>query len=448
MKKTLGCLGALGLGVALYAGWVSQPPVRYSKEVNEIMQRCEQREVKEAALAREVDKNAFLSPTFLPYWGRKDKEFQEKSPAKARVDVIADHCDLVSGEDEGLEKAVAEKNPEVQKKFAEFAEFYPTIRETLQKPHFLVPFEGKLNYDVLVPNYLSLRALGQRMSGYVEYLTLTGKRDEAIAVSGDLLRFGWLVGRQQGMLIHRMISTAIQSVGQATLSMALQSDPHPPSPAALDQLVKLLQETHVEMSDFYDCLDCELYMALNSFATLSPTALVDFEPEIPISRLPGIKAREIRLFQNDFVPILQAVRSGSQSDLSWVLSFGFKDWFLGRHGYASVVVIPNTNKARRQTELLRERQSFLHLFASVLRQGVKDQRWPANLKELQASGFEPLSGLDLNRLQYEVKGAQMTLSLSQPEDSLLGPWPVPRPGMEKWELLQGELWSLSASLKP
>ena len=438
-RLALGCLGLLVAPVLLYAGWVCYPPSRNESMSVKILSEGAARHAREQQAAVRQDSNAYLDPDFLPYWGRKGMEQHDPSPAGTQLKPLESLSDLAQGKDVNLEGSL--KEPTVRQKFQQFARFYPKIHKICNQPDMLVPLTEPQNIMTVMPEWIALRGIAQKLSAYAEYLKLEGKADEALGVAVDSLRLGRLIGHQQLTLLRAMISLATQSITQDTLAMVLDDAQ---IQGSLEPLLRTLEDTQAPASAWADCLEAEYCQHINSIPKLKQQSSGQSSFS-PLTLLPGLEWRELRMFKNDYLEMLQQVHQGQPINSSWASSMDSSTWLLGRHSVFAAMTIPNYSRAGRNFQLIRTRQAFLHVFVGLLRARQMSGRFPAGLAQLEASGYKPLDGLDLKRLVCKLKNGGMTLELDlQPQElPYNGNWDV-EPGMEKWNLVNGPHWVLHA----
>lgn len=426
------------------------PTSRYEPKVQELLKACSEREQQQHKLAADVANNAYLDAAFLPYWGRKDLERKQDGEAEKKMKLVEKYSDLRERKETGLETAVKSKDPAMTRAFSEFAAFYPKVHKVCNQPYFLAPQRQPLNYHTKLPGFLSLRAISQDLATYSEYLTLTEKLDQALEVAGDSLRLGWLVGSQPGGLMSQLISMALQSAGQGTVAMVLSNSPRLASQASLEKLSQLLEATNPPDTAFVQALESEFYGACNSFSMLSGADTGGDTLMVSILTLPGLRARELRLFKNDVFPLVEQVRQGQPVDTSWMQATGSGSWLLGRHSWVAKEFFPGLGQSQKRFSLMQKRQAFLHLYVALALAAHKMGHWPASLQELQAGGYKPLPKLDLSQIEYQPKADQMELKLTLKDDE--APEPRTAPGgseMSEWEHLTYATWTLHGpTLKP
>lgn len=449
-KRYVGCLVFIVFLLAFFGVWVTYPPARYQEQSQEILKRYSEREAEERALASKSEENAYLDEIFLPFWGRKGIEDKSENSVQPNLDAVTLYADLVQAKDTKLDELVTQKDPKVEQAFAQYSKFYSDFQRMVAKPNFLVPYDIPGDYQTLVPNFIHYRSLVQHNTAYAEYLTLTGKTNEALNVSSDNIRLSHNFGRQSCSLISAMISIACQNIAQQSAVMVFQTNRVAPDGPTLERFLKTLEETQALRSRIVSALEVEFYFAMNTFELVKNKqdleALDGFNLGA-FSSVPGLMDREIRLFQNDYIPILEAVREEREVDLSWASSFGLPTWFLGKHGFFSALIIPNFPRVLATQETTQCRQAFLHLYASILLTSAKTGQWPTSLKALEESGYKPLTGLDLAKVEYKVDGAKMSLLLDHPDNEILNSIVNRSQDFAEWEALAGRTWKLESTRK-
>ena len=432
MSKKAGCLVGLALALSAYGGWVCYPGSRYEAAAQANLQISTDRFEQEQKLAGNAATNAYLDPLFLPFWGRKG-EHQPNSVVFEKLTAVLSWCDLARAGDTHLEAAVKARDPKAMAPFVALGELYPKIHEVLNKPDFLVPYEKPPDLARLEPNSPALTMLARSCSGYAEFLVLTRQSDAALQVGTDLLRYGWLLGRQQGDFSVTFLSMAAHTIGQITTAMVLQTGQPEISREALLRLSQVLEETKPQpvAERWSNIVANELYYGLNNLNQLGRLR-VDGEVLGDGSQwIPGLASREIRLYKNDLLPMLE---SGQDTGSLALQDSPRGDWLIGRHSILSQVSVPSMIKVRGNYHVIEKRQAFLHLYVQLLLARQAGGRWPDSLLEIK------VTGLNLAQVHYSTRGQTMKLvyefnaeELKQLERS---PNALTVPGMEKWEILE------------
>lgn len=431
MHKVRGCLTALLAIVVLYLSWVAYPPSRYEAMSKEILQQSAERFQAEQKLAGNVAVNGYVDPVFLPYWGRGGMEYQKSFPLRARLQALKPYCDLLSDHDVGLE---SQKGPAVTALFDDYAKIYASFHENCNKPNFIVPQIPNGTY--ILPNVGAMRYLAFYNSAYAQYLIAKGRPALSLTVTADTIRFGARLSRQQSLPVYLRTSIEMQSIGQNTMAMTLENVPLKKLEPELEGVSKMLAETHPRRSYFLAGLEYEYYGFMNILADLQSHA-----SDIPLLRLPGQTNRETRLFKNDYLAGIEALRSGRSAGR--LPNFNLENWFTGRRGYlSSRWWISNVDLANREYMLMQKRQAFLHLWVELLRRGRADGRFPADFSQIVT-----LEGLEPKQIDYTIlPGNQMRLEMT------LSPNEVPQqylsidPSLKEWRLLMGTDWEVHGRL--
>jgi len=105
--------------------------------------------------------NGYLDPTFLPFWGRKDREGKPDSDLKKQLFKLDRYCDMREWDELGLEGLALARDPQTRAVFTEFGKLADRFHELMAKPKFVPPDDQPLDANTLVPNFLAFRALTQ-----------------------------------------------------------------------------------------------------------------------------------------------------------------------------------------------------------------------------------------------------------------------------------------------
>lgn len=448
MNKRVGCLVAVLTLTLAAIVWVHYPSAAYSADEQAVIDQFRQREKVEQSVPKTAESDSYLDPLFLPYWGRKGLE-EGANKVEPVVKAFSLYCDQLQGSDVLLEASIQKKDPKLSKAVAGYAELYRAFQVMLDKPHFVVPRDRPRGYDTKVPNFLSYRGLTGTNSGYAYYLCLIGKTDEALSVIDCTLRFCRKIdGPADGLLSH-MISVACNFYTQSAGLVVLTHYKTPPSRQALQQFIDTLSQTQSTDSDFLRSAENDYAVTADYITAVRegkvPPEEVTFGPGIA-SKFPGVLSRELSILNHDYFSVIIELKAGRQPDLSWMDNVGAADWFLGRHSVASSMLVPNFSRAMDQHRLCREKQAFLHLYASLLLDALKQGRWPATLSDLKKRGYTPLPGMELEKLKYTVAGDSMELVWEHPNNEILLSHEAPTPGMQKWKVLDQPTWRVRHSL--
>ncbi len=447
MKKQIGCVSALVAIAVSYTVWVLLPLSHYDTECASIVEKVTQARKKRQSLASDVEQNGYLDPSFLPFWqaslarpgnlgaSTSGQHSQPKSDLDNLLESVLPFCDLAPAQSASGKASARLKTK--QSPFADFDKFYPKVREVESKALFVVPDSRPYSFSSPNPNYLALRKLFWGCTGYADYLLKAGRGSEAVAVCQDCIRFSFKLADPNAEPTQLMISLALQSMSQKTLAMILQSHTKL-SVDDLDSLGKTLESTQIQRSSLADTLEVNLCMGLNSCEE-GRSAKGNSELNIALFWLPGVWAREVRLYKNDCFPMIDQVKKQG-----WAKPFNLdgssSSWLMGKHGLVGMLMIPDPSKVEAEIRMARKRQAFLHLYVLLRLYRSKVGHWPASIEILAKEGLQPLEGLEMTKVRYLCEADRISLefALEPSESATLSP--SPHPELKKWDYLNVSPW--------
>jgi hypothetical protein len=200
------------LPVALYFAWLQFPAARNTGLVSEAYAVTNERIAALNAHADDPEKNGFLNPTFVPYWGRDGQEYQAGSPTEKAIKAWNDHYST-PGTGEKIDHLALQEgsDQEYSAALSGMEALAPELRRAMNKPLFFPP-NSKLTADATVPNFIAARACAQAMVGLAEAEVAQGKSEQAARDLVSVIHYGGLFNAQ-GTLIGDMIGVAIQAIG-------------------------------------------------------------------------------------------------------------------------------------------------------------------------------------------------------------------------------------------
>lgn len=419
-----GCLAPLAASLAIYVSWVSWPTVPSAAQASQVLQQQQQAFKADQKEATNPSKNAFIDPELSRFWGRKSVEFQEKSRASLVASSLRDFgflsgnqrasvTDLWNRKDEGLVKAVRD-----------FEAFLPTLERALAHPLYILPQTSPPTFDSEIGNLMAHRTLAQALSAYAEVQLARGRPDGALQACLQIFQLSkLLISQRSHSLMNAMVSSAVQTTGQETLAYVLQSTNL--KPEQLRPWLELLANQWLTDEVELDCAEFELWTAQNFFQHPPKS--------VPMGRLaffPGVWSREWRLFQNDYLSVLNGIRTHQPATLGWAGSFGAGNWVLGQHSWFTALLMPDYSRVGKLFELAHQRQDFLRLYVRLL------------LERPVCIESEWLGSLKVKGLTYRLENGKPHLSYKLPSD-LVSQLPTPQPGPACWQSLMLPLWEIS-----
>lgn len=419
MARKYGCLTSfLVIGIVSYGTWVFLPRSHYAQQAQTLLQQTAERDRVDRELAKDTANNGYLNPTLLPLWGRKDIEFKPESEIQATIKNLVQFSDLSAGRETNLENEVKTQNTQVLERFRDFEKIYPEFRKAAHAKRFLIPYEEEPYASRLYPNLLGLRRVCEAATAYAEYLTLEGKADEALAVSGDLLALTRQIGQQQRVLWLLTFHNSLQAMAQKTAVMVLETSK--PSDQALRNFAKELQDTQPDGKSIDQAMENELLFGTNSLDHLDKDPNSAF-----LTNIPGLVSREKRMYHNDYLPYLIARQKGETTAPESYEGAGFMAWFLGQRSFAGKALSINPKITERSFQLVRKRQGLIHLLVEMRLQKA------SRLQDLK--DYKPLDGFD--PAQVQVENGVIRYQATPEEIALWGGEYQVAKGLEKWSVL-------------
>lgn len=173
-------VGLLVVCCLLYGVIIALPRPRHQAVVDEGLAAAEKAFAAAQADANEASTNGFLNPTFLPYWGRKDKENVPDAPIRQVVENW--NAQLYPENDENVDpgKLLKEKNPQFLAALTEFEKVAPELEKAMYAPRF-VPPESRITLSTMVMNYIALRSAELGITGLGEVRLAQGRPAEAVS---------------------------------------------------------------------------------------------------------------------------------------------------------------------------------------------------------------------------------------------------------------------------
>lgn len=148
--------------------------------------------------------------------------------------------------------------------------------------------------------------------------------------------------------MHLMIATKLHEWAHKSLCMVLQSDLKF-NLKSLQALRQTLEQTQLQSQMLLGTAKSKFCAGLNLWEeTRTATSL-----QLTWDRMPGIWARELRMFKNDFIPLIHQIQANAGARLSFRTDLW--GWLLGRHGWYSSQLIPNFSGARELLHVSQKR---------------------------------------------------------------------------------------------
>jgi len=392
-KLLIGCF-VLFLGlIAVYAVWVSRPPIQDRAYIEGVLAQVEERLEKERALT--PAENGYRSERLLPYWGRENKEYQPDSQVESVVAEWQEYAHKFKGEIVPHEQLLS--NEEYRGKRDAFATQVDEIKEAFEKPFFTAVPEERPSFLTVGPNFAAFRAVAQATNSYAESLIGEDKFEEAISLYAAVLNTG-KVQQKSGVLINTMIAVSIQAIALDSIRTYIP----PQTPMKWEKFSALsdaLLQAVAPRESFRDALQHEVARGVWYFEDVKEGKVEhpDLASEMSPSKLsitPGYWKREERLYWNAALELLQGVENQDLSEFNRKMeNFSFTAWLQGEMGLLASIAFPSTERAYQSWVAVQKELVATALAYRLIGSREKDGSY-ATLEELKAGSPELKSALE------------------------------------------------------
>ena len=431
-KFVLSLFGVFAALAVLYGIWWLFPQERNAEVVTDAYRVTNEWLEKSHTLAEDPGKNGFINPTFLPYWGRKGIEHKEDSEAGEIVvawqnystpsaDNTVDHKALLEQKDEGYTKAL-----DGMKKVA------PDLREAMDKSLFAPP-KYELKADAVIPNLIAARACAQAMVGLAESEVAQGEVEQAAEDLVSVVSFGAGLIGQCGFLTD-MVGVGIEDIGVNGFNGLIDINSNLPADTWKSLSQKMLNcEPPKEM--ILRAMQSEMLFCHNSIEYFkeNPDWISEEIKYSPVAALPGFFSREERIYNNVMSDLILQYQSKGTLDLpKELLEPSNTDWFTGRTGSLTVLMVQDFSRSKGRLEVSRRRLIATSTAAGISAYRAQEGKLPETLAQLPEAGIPLTDDKEwLSTMEYEARGDSATLKVriqdspAQLFPSVRGDWEHP-----------------------
>ena len=415
MRKSfiIGLLAVIALPIVLYGVWLQFPAARNQEIVSEAYAVTNERLAELNLRAEDPEINGFLNPTFSPYWGRKDQEYQQSSPTETTVKAWNDNY---STPGTGLKidhpALQAESDPKYLEALSGMEALAPELRAAMNKPVFFPP-KFKLTADAMVPNLIAARACAQAMVGLAEAQVAQGKKEQAARDLVSVIHYGGLFNAQ-GTLISDMIGVAIQAIGADGFFGLIDINNDFPADS-WKSLTQTILESIPPKDTILRAMQGEMLFCHNTLVQISenPGSLVELDGMSGLTAIPGFLGREERIYNNTMTDLVLAVKKDGRvsfgSDLTEPTT---TDYLTGRSGIIARIMIANYERADKQCRINRNRIMATATATGIAAYRAQEGQLPESLAQLSEAGIPVIEDSDaLGAMEYNVTGDKATLKV-------------------------------------
>lgn len=407
MKK-LQILAAMSLLIigSLAWFWSFYPSVKNESLVESSLKNAEKRFSEAQETAQDPEQNGYLTPKFLPFWGRKSTEAKIDTPISKTFDDWVVFSTPGAGETIDHKALQNSQDSEYLQALSAFEEIEPELTEAWSKPLFLTP-EQKLSLDNEVFNFIAFRKAAQCLVGYAEAKVAQGDHREAATTLVTTVGVSRKV-MCKSALIQDMIGIAVQSIGCNGIFSQVDLQ-QPWGPEFTEDLTARLVAAVPPKEQFQWTLEVELLLGLSSVESLQngkPGLLSGSE------RLPGALSREKRIYQNVMTESLENLKNNSRPIMP--LAVRKPDWIgylAGRTGVLVQILAPNFTRAEEHMLFNRAKVMGIATVFGIKAFQEKRGRLPQTLEELAQSGIPTVEPTDLQIMTLDVQGSRASLTI-------------------------------------
>lgn len=363
--------------------------------------------------ATDPAKNGWLNPTFLPYWGRKDKEQKPDAPIRKVMTDWVEFSAPGAAAPVDHSKLLADKDPKYMAAASEFEKVAPELLKAMQAPRFVAP-ESRLSFSTMVMNYIAVRSSSLAVAGLSQRLLAQKKPAQAAeALLAPIIMSAHM--RSQAAVISDAVAVAVGAI--AIEAFECQISPRTALPAAL---WKKAAETFTAAIPSKDQLlvatQIEVAAAQNTFKEASEGKST--VPELDaLRRLPGMLAREQRIYNNIMSDLLQDLQQNRPPAVEGLEELEATDYLMGRVGPATVDLVPGLQTFPQRLEENRRQLIGLATVSGVAAYLAEKKALPKDHEQVRAVAKipDPATFTDVG-LVYKLQGEQATVTIPQMEN--------------------------------
>ncbi len=415
MRKSfvIALIAVIAVPIVLYGVWVQFPATRNPEIISEAYAVTNERMAELNLQAEDPEKNGFLSPTFVSYWGRKDKEYLESSPGKKAIDDWNLYYSTPGlGEKVDHQALQADSDEKYTAALSGMEQVVPELRIAMNRPVFFPP-KFELTAESTIPNLIAARACAQAMIGLAEAQVVQGKKEQAAQDLVTVIHFGSLFN-DQGTLIMDMIGVAIQAIG-ADGFFGLIDVNNDFSADTWKSLTQKIIGSTPPKDTLLRAMQGEMLYCHNTIAQVAenPGSLDEVGGVNGLAALPGFLGREERIYNNTMTDLILAVKAdGRVSFGSDVTNPETMDYIKGRTGVVAQILLANYERADKQCRINRNRLMATATATGIAAYRAQEGRLPDSLAQLSEAGIPVVDdGEALGAMEYDVKGDTATLKV-------------------------------------
>ncbi len=362
--------------------WIQFPRETDSGYISQTVEQGQKYFVDGQTESLNPDKNGYLNKNLISYWGRKGKEGVENSVNQGVVTGWNNYSSSATGRPIDHKKLLSTKETEYLKSRDGIRKLAPELEKSMRSETFVAP-ETKFDFETLLMNYTAVRACAQAMSGLAESEAASGEFDLAAHRLGSVFRLSRAL-QGKGAIINEMISASIGSVGNAGC-LGLLGPKAPLSLKARQDLARDILSSVPAKGRLLGLLQGEVACGLALFDQIRKGTGQTYTSSagIPSLHLPGLAAREERIYRNVHTRLLKELESTGNLTLTRTdISPSALDYTIGATGLYTQILLPNIPRLQEQLDLDRRARIAVGATYAALAFRAEKSRLPKDLQEL------------------------------------------------------------------
>lgn len=286
------------------------------------------------------------------------------------------------GKTSEIEAGLLKDKKQTEKDIRSFAQVVPEIEKTVDKKIYFFPSNGDFGIDVLIPNFLTIRAIAMNLAALGVYKEMHNKPEEAVKCYLLSLKYGDKIGTH-GYLITQMISIAIEAIGINPFHTLIAKG----NMKSRDyrNIIAELDALPIEKDDFLHAMDEEYTRTLNTLDDLQ-NGRIKSSQALPFNISPkNIKIvieREKRFYMNLYVKYRPCHEKLIQPE---EIGLNLNDDLKALQKKMAVIcpiLFPNFPRAIAQKRLIMTKISALKVMAALQAYKKDKGKYPSALNDL------------------------------------------------------------------
>ncbi len=404
-------MGLAGFSTLAYM-WARWPTIREPEEVKWRLAEARRRWTDTQGQALDQNLNGYLSEVFQTFWDRDLRDRDSPSEVERTITRWAELSESASDD----ELVLGEAASEISNALASFEALAPALAERMKKTLFVVP-ASQLTLTTPIFSILAQKTCMQAMLGLSRVLMARGRPSESVEALLSLIGFA-NAQLDRGSLISELIAgnalcRAIEGVCQVLTPSTLL-------PAKDWRRLSLSLSQAVPPDDWLErCLEIEMAAGCGSFA-LARDGRYLLDPNVRLHLIPGMVAREERIYLNIMTGLLAKLRLGhmpSDDILPRRVA-----WVLGHTGWSGPLGFLPGERLRQGFWM--HRHSLIAMATATALNAFQAEfgNLPVALDEVSDAGVA-LPALGGGRLSYQVSDRVARVTLPYPLTTSWAPEP-------------------------